>query len=91
MKKPDRYEQMVREVEVAARLNAGHAHVHPMVAVDLLRRQHAAYVRMVKKMRCVFAREGGVCVNQGGCSACVGNAYREELLAAFARYKEGKP
>ena len=47
---------------------------------------HAAYVRLVEKMPCIYADASGVCGShwQRSCKLS-----RGQLLAAFARYKKG--
>ena len=84
MKQPDRFDKMVEAQRLGFSLK-GTAILRCDDAVKLLRRQHAAYVRLVEKMPCNYADANGFCgVNKGGCSLNRGN-----LLAAFARYKEG--
>ena len=79
MKQPDRFEKMVERVRWSDP-------DIPIMMAMLLRRQHAAYVRMVKKMPCIYADASGICGShwQRSCKLS-----RGQLLDAFARYKKG--
>ena len=52
----------------------------------MLRRQHAAYVRMVNKMPCIYADAKGMCRSPDHASCIV---RRSALLDALTRYKKG--
>jgi len=53
----------------------------------MLRRQHAAYVRMVNKMPCIYADASGVC---GSPAPRICKLSRGQLLDALTRYKKGR-
>ena len=76
----DRFEQQAkRELATPWVLN------QPRLAM-LLRRQHAAYVRLVSKMPCIYADASGVC---GRPAPRICKLSRGQLLDAFARFKKG--
>lgn len=74
-KKPDRFESMPDTVGIA---HEDDCHLHNAV-VSLLRRQHRAYVRLVRKQAC------SGCLEHMGC-----NRILDAILAAFTRYAKGK-
>jgi len=84
MRKPDRFERMVEKMDKTAAGFNNHGLVYPLDAVSLLRRQHAAYVRLVEKemghrlgMYVMLEDPGGRWIS------------RADLLAAFTRYRKG--
>jgi len=79
MRKPDRFEKMVEKLDkTAAGFINNHGLVYPLDVVSLLRRQHRAYVRIVKR------------IVGFGIPEFEGNTIsRREVLAAFARYRKG--
>ena len=81
MKHPDRFEQAVAQEQAK--------HHRALLAVEmigLLRRQHAAYVRMVKRQNNWKVRPiKGYCIGQHN----IDWISRDGLLAAFAKYKRG--
>ena len=82
----DRFEKMVDRATsgdpgMKNGLRLGHDEV-----VAVLCRQHAAYVRMVKKMPCLYADASGIC---GRPAPRICKLSRGQLLDAFARYKKG--
>ena len=72
--KPDRFEYMPDTVGIT---HEDDCHLHKAV-VGLLRRQHRAYVKMVKAQGSWKTGDGTVWINEA------------LLLAAFTRYAKGK-
>jgi hypothetical protein len=75
MKKPDRFEYML---ERAGILQFDDAYLHKAI-VGLLRRNHNAYVRLVKQLGSWKTADDSVWVN------------KIQVLAAFEAYRKGKP
>ena len=82
MKQPDRFDTLID----------GHEYLHQLEGWQkveikgLLRRQHAVYVRLVKKMPCLYADASCACGSPAPRSCKLS---RGQLLDAFARYKKG--
>ena len=89
MRKPDRFEKMVMKAESVVDVSGygiDTCAVYSREVIKLLRRQHAAYVRMVKKMPCLYADASGIC---GRPAPRICKLSRGQLLDAFTRYKKG--
>ena len=80
--KPDRFDRMIARITGPAW--CADSDIQKGEVVVLLRRQHAAYVRLVKRD---LATER----YQNECNETVKQATCEYLLAAFARYRKGTP
>jgi len=81
MKKMDRFEKIV---EQQVRQDVRIASIDQASAVKLLRRQHAAYVRMVK--RAMGHRMGAYVMLEDPGKMWIS---RTDLLAALAQYRKG--
>jgi hypothetical protein len=82
MTQPDRFKQMVEKVESVVGVSSegrDTCAVYSREVVTLLRRQHAAYVRLVHRI--------GDDVESGESATSV----IDKLLAAMARHKKGRP
>lgn len=88
MKQPDLFERMA-EQEYEKWLNGDMSQRGWLqVAERCLKRQHAAYVRIVKREAGIFGKRYESCsipFDKGYAIACA------DILAAFARYRKGKP
>ncbi len=82
--KPDRFTKMVEPMILRLRLNPGSPHVTPECAAALMRHQHAAMVRMVKREPGNIMMSGTE-YKRGAIDTC------DILLAKLARYKKGTP
>ena len=84
MRQPDRFEKMVEKLDkTAAGLVNNHGLVYPLDVVSLLRRQHAAYVRLVEKA--MGHRMGAYVMLEDPGKMWIS---RTDLLAAFTRYRK---
>jgi len=79
MRQPDKFEQIVRNAVRGQGTTNSRWYLHPEDAAKLLRKQHAAYVRMVKRA-----------ANANG-DLGLSRSMKLDLLAAFDRYKKGAP
>ena len=84
MKQPDRFERIVEKLDKTAAGFNNHGLVYPLDVVSLLRRQHAAYVRLVKQA--MGHRMGVYMLLEDPGKMWIS---RTNLLAAFTRYRKG--
>ena len=83
MKKPDRFERAVQNVKAVICIAGGRA-IYTRDAIKLLRRQHAAVVRLVKrKKEAAKLRPMGFARTDGYFMAC------DDLLAILAAWRRG--
>ena len=83
MKQPDRFAQVVRNAVRGQGTTNSRWYLYPEDAEKLLRRQHRAIVRLVKR-----ELKDERYLNE--CNETVKQATCEYILAALARYRKGK-
>ena len=96
MKKPDRFDRMMERVQSVVDVSSDGRDtcaVHSRDVVTLLRRQHAAYVRLVKAERDRMKPGAFSVTNHRVDGDRLGGHKRacDDILAALVAYKKGQP